>query len=62
MFTRVNELSDPSMMIVKGYIRFYVKTNKRSGDKVNSGKILLKCFGSLKYSERNVKWRIFILV
>ena len=53
MFTRVNELSNPSMMIVKGYIRFYVKTNKRSGDQVNSGKI--KCFGLLKCSERNVK-------
>ena len=52
MFTRVNELSDPS----NG------KENKRSGNKVNSGKILLKCFGSLKYRERNVKWRIFILV
>ena len=41
MFTIVKEASDPSMMIVKGYILKKVKTNKGTGDQVNSGRIMI---------------------
>ena len=39
MFTHVDEMSDPSMMILKGYIM--VTRKKRSVDQVNSGRIVL---------------------